>query len=53
MSHGPSSYHRTANTGDVFFGPGDTYTFLATSDETDGAYFVMEGVVPPEAGPPC
>ena len=33
-------------------GPGDTYTFLATGAETDGAYFVMEGMVPPDGGPP-
>jgi quercetin dioxygenase-like cupin family protein len=28
------------------------YTFLATGQETDGAYFVMEGLVPPNGGPP-
>ena len=33
-------------------GPGDVYTFLATEAETDGAYFVMEGMVPPDGGPP-
>ncbi len=36
----------------MFLGPGDTYTFLATTAETEGAYFVLEGLVPPDAGPP-
>ena len=46
------SFHKAANTGPTFWGPGDMYTFLATGAETDGAYFVMEGLVPPDAGPP-
>jgi len=46
------SFFRAADTGLVFWGPGDMYTFLATEQETDGAYFVMEGVVPPNGGPP-
>ena len=45
------SFFRVANTGTMVLGPGDIYTFLATSAETDGAYFVLEGMVPPEAGP--
>ena len=36
----------------MVLGPGDIYTFLATTAETDGAYFVLEGMVPPGAGPP-
>ncbi len=28
------------------------YTFLASGAETDGAYFVMEGMVPTNGGPP-
>jgi quercetin dioxygenase-like cupin family protein len=36
----------------MVLGPGDTYTFLALTAETDGAYFVLEGLVPPDAGPP-
>lgn len=36
----------------MFWGPGDRYTFLITGDETDGACFVMEALVPPGAGPP-
>ena len=46
------SFFRAADTGPMFLGPGDTYTFLATTKETDGAYFVMEGLVPPDGGPP-
>ena len=41
------SFFRATDTGPAFMGPGDTYTFLATGAETDGAYFVMEGMVPP------
>src|SRR6476659_8204106 len=44
--------HRPVNTGPAFWGPGDHYTFLVTGEETGGAYFVMEALVPPEGGPP-
>ena len=46
------SFFRETNTGPMVLGPGDIYTFLATEAETDGAYFVMEGMVPPDGGPP-
>ena len=46
------SFFRAADTGPAFLGPGDIYTFLTTGAETEGAYFVMEGLVPPDAGPP-
>ena len=46
------SFFRATNTGPMVLGPGDLYTFLTTGAETDGAYFVMEGLVPPDAGPP-
>ena len=46
------SYFRVKDTGPTFLGPGDVYTFLATTEETDGEYFVMEGLVPPGGGPP-
>ena len=46
------SFFRGTGTGPMFLGPGDIYTFLATTAETDGAYFVLEGIVPPDAGPP-
>jgi mannose-6-phosphate isomerase-like protein (cupin superfamily) len=46
------SFFRATDTGTILLGPGDVYTFLATQAETDGAYFVMSGMVPPDAGPP-
>ena len=44
--------YRPAGTGPAFWGPGDLYTFLATGDETDGAYFQLEAIIPPGGGPP-
>jgi mannose-6-phosphate isomerase-like protein (cupin superfamily) len=44
--------YRTAGTGPAFWGPGDRYTFLVTGEQTGGAYFVMEALVPPGGGPP-
>ena len=44
--------HRPAKTGPAYWGPGDHYTFLVTGEETGGAYFVMEALVPPSGGPP-
>ena len=36
----------------MMFGAGDEYRFLATGDDTDGAYFLVEATVPPGGGPP-
>jgi mannose-6-phosphate isomerase-like protein (cupin superfamily) len=47
-----SPLHRPADTGATYLGPGDVYRFLATGTETGGAYFSMEAIVPPGAGPP-
>ena len=44
--------HRPAATGPAFWGPGDHYTFLVTGEESGGAYFAMEALVPPGGGPP-
>ena len=44
--------HRPVETGRAFWGPGDHYTFLVTGEESGGAYFVMEALVPPGGGPP-
>ena len=44
--------HRPSETGRAFWGPGDHYTFLVTGEETGGAYFVMQALVPPGGGPP-
>ena len=49
---GPQLVHRPAETGDIFWGPGDRYRFLITGAETGGAYFSMEALVPPGGGPP-
>ena len=45
-------FHRPADTGSAFWGPGDHYTFLVTGEESGGAYFAMEALVPPGGGPP-
>ncbi len=37
---------------EIIHGAGDEYTFRLTGDDTDGEYFVMEGLVPPGGGPP-
>jgi quercetin dioxygenase-like cupin family protein len=52
MASGRKTLHRTANTGLAFWGPGDTYNFLATGRETQEAYFQLEAVVTPGGGPP-
>ena len=36
----------------VTFGAGDEYRYLATGDDTDGEYFLVEAIVPPGGGPP-
>jgi mannose-6-phosphate isomerase-like protein (cupin superfamily) len=41
-----------ADTGPSYWGPGDRYTFLVTGAQSDGAYFIMEALVPPAGGPP-
>jgi quercetin dioxygenase-like cupin family protein len=44
--------HRPSGDGPTFWGPGDMYRFLVTGEETGGAYFAMEALVPPGGGPP-
>lgn len=41
-----------ADTGPSFWGPNDRYTFLVTGAQSNGAYFIMEAIVPPGGGPP-
>jgi quercetin dioxygenase-like cupin family protein len=48
----PQLFHRPAGAGLTYWGPGDRYRFLVTGEETGGAYFAMEAVVPPGGGPP-
>ncbi len=38
--------------GRAYWGPGNQLTFLATGEETGGAFFMAEGVVLPGGGPP-
>ena len=45
-------FHRPVDTGPAYWGPGDHYTFLVTGEESGGAYFAMEGLVPAGGGPP-
>ena len=45
-------FYRPARAGLTFWGPGDLYTFLVTGEESGGAYFSMEALVPPGGGPP-
>jgi quercetin dioxygenase-like cupin family protein len=52
MSSQAAMFHRPSQTGRTYWGPGDAYTFLVTGDETDGAYFAMEAIVPQGGGPP-
>lgn len=44
--------HRPAETGAMYHGPGDRYRFLVTGEETGGAYFAMEALLPQGGGPP-
>ena len=48
----PALLHRPARAGATYWGPGDMYRFLVTGEETGGAYFAMEALVPPGGGPP-
>src|SRR5688572_3750618 len=52
MSERGELFHRASRAGRSYWGPGDLYTFLVTGDESGGAYFAMEAVVPPGGGPP-
>lgn len=52
MELGGRLFHRAAGSGTSYWGPGDLYTFLVTGDESGGAYFAMEAVVPAGGGPP-
>jgi mannose-6-phosphate isomerase-like protein (cupin superfamily) len=43
---------RTSAEGRTVAVVGDVYRFLATGDETNGAYALFEAIVPPGGGPP-
>ncbi len=44
--------HVPAGTGTAYWGPGERMTFLATSEETGGAFFLAEVEVAPGGGTP-
>jgi quercetin dioxygenase-like cupin family protein len=44
--------HHAPGQGRTFSAVGDKYTFLATGEQTGGAYFLADAVVPPGGGPP-
>jgi hypothetical protein len=46
------AFHQPVDTGPCFWGPGDQYTFLVTGAQSNGACFIMEGIIPPGGGPP-
>ena len=46
------SFFRPTEARAILLGPGDIYTLLATSAETDGDYIALEALVPPDGGPP-
>lgn len=52
MANQREAIHTPFGTGRAFWGPGDRYTFLITGEQTGGAYFVLEALVPPGGGPP-
>ena len=52
MANHREGVHTVSGTGRAFWGPGDMYKFLITGEQSDGAFFVMEALVPPGGGPP-
>jgi mannose-6-phosphate isomerase-like protein (cupin superfamily) len=52
MSTKAQLFHRASETARTYWGPGDLYRFLVTGDESGGAYFAMEALVPTGGGPP-
>ena len=50
MTHQPTL--KKAGEGRTIGVVGDIYRFLATGEDTDGRYAVMEAIVPPGGGPP-
>jgi len=52
QSNGPPTNPTNATEGRTFSVVGDVYRFLATGEDTDGKYALMEAIVPPGGGPP-
>jgi quercetin dioxygenase-like cupin family protein len=45
-------HHVPAESGPVYWGPGDQIRFILTGEQTGGAFFLGEVSVPPGGGPP-
>ena len=52
MSHRGIRVVRPTDQVKTMVGAGDDYRFLATGEDTDGQYFLVEAIVPPGGGPP-
>ena len=52
LPHQSQARHLPRGTGAAYWGPGELMTFLATGEETNGAYFLAEISVVPGAGTP-
>lgn len=52
LPHPNQAKHLPRGTGAAYWGPGELMTFLATGEETNGAYFLAEISVAPGAGTP-
>jgi quercetin dioxygenase-like cupin family protein len=52
MSNQSQFKHLSSATGPVYWSPGDQIRFILTGEETGGAFFLGEVLVPPGGGPP-
>jgi quercetin dioxygenase-like cupin family protein len=52
MSAPAQLIHHTPGSGKTYSAAGDKYVFLATGEQTGGAYCLVEACVPPGGGPP-
>lgn len=52
MSKPSQIVYLAATGGPTYVGPGDTYRFLLTGEQSGGAMFILEAQVPPGGGPP-
>jgi quercetin dioxygenase-like cupin family protein len=52
MSEASQIVYLPASSGPSFMGPGDTYTFLLTGEQSGGSMFILEATVPAGGGPP-
>jgi quercetin dioxygenase-like cupin family protein len=51
-AHAMKPIFRPNGAAPAVWGPGDLYSFLATGEETNNAFFQFEAIVPPGGGPP-